>query len=85
MYAIDYLTAHARNAVQSTHKCVQSQKEIAKALRILTKQENFPILVHCMHGKDRTGIVIMLVMLLCDNGPQVMLLLFLAVAGLSSV
>ena len=65
--------------------CLQSQKEIAKALRILTKEENFPILVHCMHGKDRTGIVIMLVLLVCDNGPQVMLLLGLFAPKLASV
>lgn len=50
---------------------LQSQKEIAKALRVFTQAENLPVLVHCMHGKDRTGVIIMLVMLLCDNGHQV--------------
>ena len=50
---------------------MQSQKEIAKALRILTHEENYPIVVHCMHGKDRTGLLIMLIMLLCDIDPQV--------------
>ncbi len=50
---------------------LQSKKEIAKALRVLTKEENFPVLVHCMHGKDRTGLLIMLVMLLCSIEPQV--------------
>ena len=50
---------------------LQSKKEIAKALRVLTKEENFPVLVHCMHGKDRTGLLIMLILLLCDIEPQV--------------
>ena len=50
---------------------LQSKKEIAKGLRIMTKEENFPVLVHCMHGKDRTGLLIMLLLLLCDIEPQV--------------
>ena len=50
---------------------LQSQKEIAKAMRILTREENYPVLVHCMHGKDRTGLLIMLIMLLCDIDPKV--------------
>lgn len=41
---------------------LQSKKEIAKAL--LTKEENYPILVHCIHGKDRIGLLVMFVMLL---------------------
>ena len=62
---------------QICHKlrALQSQREIAKALRVFTQEENLPVLVHCMHGKDRTGLIIMLVMLLCDNGAQVALLL----------
>ena len=58
----------------STDLCayLQSKKEIAKGLRVLTKAENFPILVHCVHGKDRTGLFIMLVMLLCGIDPQVL-------------
>ena len=50
---------------------LQSKQEIAKALRVLTKEDNFPVLVHCMHGKDRTGLLIMLILLLCDIEPQV--------------
>ena len=50
---------------------MQSQKEIAKALRVLTHEENYPVVVHCMHGKDRTGLLIVLIMLLCDIDPQV--------------
>ena len=50
---------------------LQSKKEIAKGLRVMTKEENFPVLVHCMHGKDRTGLLIMLLLLLCGIEPQV--------------
>jgi len=50
---------------------LQSKKEIAKGLRVMTKEENFPVLVHCMHGKDRTGLLIMLLLLLCDIEAQV--------------
>jgi protein tyrosine phosphatase len=50
---------------------LQSKKEIAKGLRVMTKEENFPVLVHCMHGKDRTGLLIMLLLLLCSIEPQV--------------
>lgn len=51
-----------------------SKKEIAKGLRVMTKEENFPVLVHCMHGKDRTGLLIMLLLLLCGIEPQAALL-----------
>eukprot|EP00891_Asterochloris_glomerata_P005681 jgi/Astpho2/5681/Aster-02921 len=43
-----------------------AQRDIAKALRVFTVPENFPVLVHCIHGKDRTGLIIMLIMLLCS-------------------
>jgi len=34
--------------------------EINEALHILSDPGNYPILVHCTHGKDRTGIIIAL-------------------------
>lgn len=27
----------------------------AQALRVFVEAENYPILIHCIHGKDRTG------------------------------
>lgn len=46
-----------------------SNKGIVRALRLfLNKEANrtcFPAIVHCIHGKDRTGLFIMLVYLLC--------------------
>lgn len=52
---------------------LQAQRDIAKALRVFTVPENFPVLVHCIHGKDRTGLIIMLIMLLCSIPAEVSL------------
>ena len=35
---------------------------IADILCVFSQQENLPALVHCAHGKDRTGIIVMLIM-----------------------
>jgi protein-tyrosine phosphatase len=40
--------------------------EIADALRAFTTLDNFGILVHCTQGKDRTGLVVALVLFLLD-------------------
>lgn len=47
-----------------------SKRGMALALRPFVELENYPILVHCIHGKDRTGIIIMLLLLLCDVEPE---------------
>jgi hypothetical protein len=38
----------------------------AGVMRIFAKEKSLPALVHCAHGKDRTGVVIMLLLLVCD-------------------
>jgi protein-tyrosine phosphatase len=38
--------------------------EIAGALRAYSKASNYPILIHCTQGKDRTGLIIALILLL---------------------
>ncbi|KAK9790970.1 hypothetical protein WJX73_008106 [Symbiochloris irregularis] len=43
-----------------------SKRGLARAMRVFADPDNFPILVHCIHGKDRTGIVIALLLMLCD-------------------
>lgn len=43
-----------------------SKRGMALALRPFVDIENYPILVHCIHGKDRTGLIIMLLLMLCD-------------------
>lgn len=47
-----------------------SKRGMALALRPFVDLENYPILVHCIHGKDRTGLIIMLLLLLCDVQPE---------------
>lgn len=37
-----------------------SGQEIVQVLRLMTFRENYPLLVHCTQGKDRTGIIIAL-------------------------
>ncbi|KAJ1915520.1 hypothetical protein IWQ60_008411 [Tieghemiomyces parasiticus] len=39
-----------------------SAREIARTLKVFCNPHNYPILVHCSHGKDRTGIVIALIL-----------------------
>jgi protein tyrosine/serine phosphatase len=38
----------------------------AGVMRIFAREKSLPALVHCAHGKDRTGVVIMLLLLVCD-------------------
>ncbi|KAK9864930.1 hypothetical protein WJX84_002733, partial [Apatococcus fuscideae] len=42
-----------------------SKKQFAQALRIFSRSELYPILIHCQHGLDRTGMVVLLLMMLC--------------------
>jgi protein-tyrosine phosphatase len=47
------------------HHIISSQMaRIGEALRLLSRPENLPALVHCTAGKDRTGILIALIQLL---------------------
>ncbi|RHZ83020.1 hypothetical protein Glove_100g26 [Diversispora epigaea] len=39
--------------------------QIIKIFEIMTDKSNLPILIHCKHGKDRTGVVIALLLSLC--------------------
>ncbi|XP_033747160.1 uncharacterized protein LOC117332382 [Pecten maximus] len=41
-----------------------SQASICAALKLLTKKDNLPALLNCAHGKDRTGIMSALILLL---------------------
>ncbi|CAG8460122.1 9519_t:CDS:2 [Diversispora eburnea] len=41
-------------------------EQIIKIFEIMTVKSNLPILIHCKHGKDRTGVVIALLLSLCE-------------------
>ena len=47
-----------------------STSEIATLFTLLSKPESYPVLVHCTLGKDRTGLVVLLVALLCGAGEE---------------
>ena len=52
---------------------LQSWSGMARALRLFANAANYPILVHCIHGKDRTGLIIMLLLMLADVPDEVRL------------
>jgi len=39
-------------------------REVKQVFDVLSDEQNWPVLVHCTQGKDRTGLVIMLVLFL---------------------
>ncbi|KIW17754.1 hypothetical protein PV08_04949 [Exophiala spinifera] len=43
-----------------------SGPEVKEVFDVLSDQEAWPIMVNCTQGKDRTGMVVLLVLLLCD-------------------
>lgn len=42
-----------------------STSEIRDVFNVLSEKSNYPIVVHCTQGKDRTGLVVLLVLMLC--------------------
>jgi protein tyrosine/serine phosphatase len=47
-----------------------STSEIASLFALLAKPEVYPVLVHCTLGKDRTGLVVLLVAMLCGASEE---------------
>lgn len=43
-----------------------SKQEIRQVFSVLCEVENYPILIHCTQGKDRTGLIIILILLLME-------------------
>lgn len=42
-----------------------SGPEIKEVFDVMAQSKNWPVLVHCTQGKDRTGLIVLLVLLLC--------------------
>lgn len=40
----------------------ESGDEICRVLRICADRQNHPVLLHCSHGKDRTGLTVALIL-----------------------
>lgn len=43
-----------------------SLSEVKSVFDVLSEERNYPLMVHCTQGKDRTGLVVLLVLLLLD-------------------
>ncbi|KIW80547.1 hypothetical protein Z517_07163 [Fonsecaea pedrosoi CBS 271.37] len=43
-----------------------SQPEIKQVFDVLADEAGWPVMINCTQGKDRTGMIILLVLLLCD-------------------
>lgn len=43
----------------------QSSEELLKAFEIVASEAETPLLVHCTHGKDRTGVLVALLLVAC--------------------
>jgi protein-tyrosine phosphatase len=50
-------------AQQSLDVCTREVKEV---FDVLGEEKNWPVLVHCTQGKDRTGLIVMLVLFLLN-------------------
>ncbi|KAJ5894383.1 hypothetical protein N7495_006074 [Penicillium taxi] len=46
-----------------------STAEIRAFFELLARDESYPLLVHCTQGKDRTGLVILMILLLLEKVP----------------
>jgi protein-tyrosine phosphatase len=42
-----------------------SGREIKEIFNILAHERSYPVIIHCTQGKDRTGIVVLLILVLC--------------------
>jgi protein-tyrosine phosphatase len=47
-----------------------STREIKSCFDILADADAYPVLVHCTQGKDRTGLIVLLILLLCGVGQE---------------
>jgi protein-tyrosine phosphatase len=55
-------------AKQSLDVCT---REVTQVFHVLGEEKNWPVLVHCTQGKDRTGLIVMLVLFLLKVDQEV--------------
>lgn len=48
-----------------------STAELRTIFELLAQDESYPVLVHCTQGKDRTGLIVLLMLLLAGEGVPV--------------
>ncbi|WP_413522155.1 tyrosine-protein phosphatase [Brochothrix thermosphacta] len=68
------------NLMIDTYKnmALYCQDEINTIFSLLTEEKNFPLLIHCSAGKDRTGFIVALIQLLLEIPYQIVLTHYLA-------
>ncbi|KAF2221829.1 protein-tyrosine phosphatase-like protein, partial [Elsinoe ampelina] len=49
----------------ATDSLLSSWREMRCVFSALAREENWPVMIHCTQGKDRTGLVVLLLELLC--------------------
>lgn len=49
----------------ATDTLQHSGPEIKQVFEVLADRSSYPVLIHCTQGKDRTGLIVVLVLLLC--------------------
>lgn len=49
-----------------------SDEDVTRALAVINEPENYPVFVHCNHGKDRTGLIIACYRIAYDNWTSAM-------------
>lgn len=49
----------------ATDTLQHSGPEIKQVFEVLAQHRSYPVLIHCTQGKDRTGLIVVLVLLLC--------------------
>lgn len=55
----------------ATDSLIHCKAEVKQLFDVLCDSNSYPVVVHCTHGKDRTGLVVLLVLLLCGVPQQV--------------
>lgn len=53
---------HQKLSEQYVAMLDHTKLEVADMLRLLLEKENVPVLIHCAHGKDRTGVIVAIIL-----------------------